>query len=38
MKEGGKSGLTFNGLNGVIFQKIKLLKTTGVRTSNPIHI
>jgi hypothetical protein len=28
--------LTFNGLHGVISQKIKLFITTAVRTSNPM--
>jgi hypothetical protein len=37
MKTGGKQGLplTFNGLHGVISQKIKLFISITVRTSNP---
>jgi hypothetical protein len=30
------AGLTFNGLHGVISQKIELFITTAVRTSKPI--
>jgi hypothetical protein len=30
-----KRRLTFNGLHGVIAQKIQIFITTGVRTSNP---
>jgi hypothetical protein len=30
--------LTFNGLHGVIFQKIELFINTAVRTSNPADV
>jgi hypothetical protein len=30
-------GLTFNGLDGVVFQKIELVITTAVRTPNPTY-
>jgi hypothetical protein len=33
-----KRWLTFDGLHGVIFQKIVLFKTTDLRTSNPTYL
>jgi hypothetical protein len=35
LEDGGDSRLTFNGLHGLIYQKMELFITTAVRTSNP---